>query len=102
MAKRKTFKQKISVMLAKKTREWKREAFDTVCKKGKVETVGDIVGIFYGLSRKAVEMAAFRDIQRLASLGFTPAEIVERMSVKSEKKRGNNTDNRVYKTIRGM
>jgi hypothetical protein len=35
--------------------------------------------VFYGLSRKAVDNAAYREIQTLAAMGYTPIEIVKRM-----------------------
>ena len=82
MIKRKTIKTQIAVLSAKKIREWKREMAAEVCKKGRVETVGDICAVFYGLSRKAVECAAYGRIQYLAARGYSPAEIIERMEVK--------------------
>jgi hypothetical protein len=87
MAKRKTLKQKTAICLAKHIREWKREMFESACKKGKVETYGDVIGVFYGLSRKAVELAAYDKIQMLASLGYSAAEIAERMEGKNKKAR---------------
>ena len=84
MAKRKSFKREMSERLAKNTREWKRKMTTEVCEKNKVETVGDVLGVFYGLSRKAVEKAAFAMIQELAARGCTPAEIINRMEGKHE------------------
>jgi hypothetical protein len=79
MAKRKSIKREIAEMKAKGTRKWKRKMFGEVCKKGRVETWGDVCSVFFGLSRKAVEMAAYGRIQTLAALGYAPLEIVKRM-----------------------
>ena len=51
-----------------------------------METLGDILGIFYGLSRAAIETAAYGRIHDLAACGFKPAEIVERMEPPKRKK----------------
>ncbi len=72
---------------AKRTREYKRKAFDDAMAKEKVETLGDILGIFYGLSRAAVETAAYGRIHDLAACGLTPAEIVKSMEPPKKKKK---------------
>jgi hypothetical protein len=82
MTERKTLKQEMAVRLAKKTREARRGLFDEVCKKGKVETAFDVIGVFHGLSRRAVEAAAIEKIMRLAGLMFTPEQIVKYMEPK--------------------
>jgi hypothetical protein len=64
---------------SKRTREFKKSKFEEVMAKEKVETVGDLCGIFFGLSRHAVENAAYRRIQELASIGLSPEKIIERM-----------------------
>jgi hypothetical protein len=82
MAKRKSIKREVSEFSARKTREMKREWFDRVCKKSRVENGDDVCGIFMGLSRKAIELAAYDKIFRLARLGYSPSEIVRRMEGK--------------------
>ena len=84
MKKRKSLTREMAVALARRTRKYKRDMFEAVCKKGAVETVGDVVGVFFGLSRKAVEAAAYGEILRLARLGFSPVEIVKYMCPKKE------------------
>jgi hypothetical protein len=86
MAKR-NFKKEIAVSRAKYTREWKRKMRDDVCGKGRVETVGDVLGVFYGLSRGAVETAALNRIQNLAAMGYSPVEIIGRMEPPKQKRR---------------
>jgi hypothetical protein len=82
MAKRKSFKKVWALEKARHTREWKRRMFDDVCKKDKAESASDILGIFYGLSAKAVRFAAQREIMRIARLGFSPLEIVKHMEAR--------------------
>jgi hypothetical protein len=60
---------------------------DDVCGKGRVETVEDILGVFYGLSRGAVVNAAFYRIQSLAATGYSPVEIIGRMEPPKQKRR---------------
>jgi hypothetical protein len=62
---------------AKRTREFKREAFKDAMAKEKVETSADLIGLFYGLSRRAIEQAAYARILQLAALGKTPVQIVD-------------------------
>lgn len=82
MAKGKSIKQEMALERAKHTREWKREQTAEVCRKGEVKTIGDVCAVFFGLSRRAIESAAYRRIQELAAYGFTPVEIIERMEGK--------------------
>ena len=82
MVKRKSIKQEIAVIKAKQTREWKREMVAEVCKKDQVETIGDVCAVFYGLSYRAIENAAYRQIQELAVIGCSPVEIIDRMEGK--------------------
>ena len=63
-------------------REAKKKMFAEVCAKGKVETLWDVYGVFFGLSRKAIENAAHREIMFHARLGRTVKEIIERMDDK--------------------
>jgi hypothetical protein len=79
MEKRKSVKRELAEYKAKATREWKREQFAEVCKKDKVETIGDVCAVFFGLSNNAVKNAAYRRIQELAAFGCSPSEIIERM-----------------------
>jgi L-alanine-DL-glutamate epimerase-like enolase superfamily enzyme len=79
MAKHKSLKIEMAIKLAKATREFKRGMVEEVCKKEKVENMKDICAVFYGLSRKAVEIAAFGRIRHLAALSYSPQEIINRM-----------------------
>jgi hypothetical protein len=85
MAKRKsikTIKQEIAARKRQVTREARKRMFDEVCAKGKVENSQDILGIFFGLSRKAIENAAIREIIFHARCGDTVKEIIEHMKDK--------------------
>jgi hypothetical protein len=82
MARHKSIKQEVAVLKAKATRDTKRAMFDEVCKKDKVETMKDMASVFYGLSRKAVELSAYREILMYARCGCSPAEIIKRMEGK--------------------
>jgi len=75
-------KKQMAKDMAKHTREYKKIELEKVKAKGKVETYGDIYGIFCGLSKKAIESAAFWRIEWLASAGCSPTEIIERMEPK--------------------
>jgi hypothetical protein len=86
MAKRKSIKQEIAALKAKATRETKRAMFDEVCKKDKVETLKDMVSVFYGLSRNAIELSAYREIQMYMRCGCSPVEIIKRMEGKNDGK----------------
>jgi hypothetical protein len=79
-------KRQTAINCAKRTREWKEEAFENVMAKGKVETYGDVFGVFCGLSKKAVEVAALNRIEALARMGYSPARIMEVMEPKRIKK----------------
>ena len=85
MKKRKSLTREIAVAQARHTRKYKRDMFEAACEKGKVETYGDVVGIFFGLSRKAVERAAFNEIIRLAHFGFSPDKIAKYMEGNDKK-----------------
>jgi hypothetical protein len=78
-------RKKIAQDQAKRTRARKKEAFEKVLSKEKVETYGDIFAIFDGLSKKAVEKTAFDKIFTLAHLGNSPAKIIELMERKKKK-----------------
>jgi hypothetical protein len=94
MAKRKSVRREVAEIKAKGTREMKRKMFGEVCGKGRVETPRDIISVFFGLSRKAVENAAYMKIHTLAAMGYTPLEIVRRMEGKISQP-GSNADNKV-------
>jgi hypothetical protein len=79
-------KRDIAAKCAKKTREYKKNEFEKAMAKDKVETYGDIYGLFCGLSRKAMEVAALNRIERLAAMGYSPAKIIELMEVKKGKR----------------
>jgi hypothetical protein len=86
MAKRKSIKQEIALLKRKVTRETRKKMFDEVCVKGRVETLWDVSCIFFGLSHKAVENAACREIMYHARRGCTVKEILELMEVRNENK----------------
>jgi hypothetical protein len=86
MAKRESVTKKIQSLkkewakkMAAGTRARKKDEFEKVKAKGKVETFGDIYGVFCGLSKRAIEASAFHEIQKLAALGYGPEMIIERM-----------------------
>jgi hypothetical protein len=65
---------------AQATRKAKRERFEAVLQKGKVEYTADFYGLFCGLSRKAIDNAAFQRIIHLTVVdGFTPREVIRIM-----------------------
>jgi hypothetical protein len=64
------------------TLELKKQKFEEVLGKGKVETLLDAAHLYFGLSRKAVELAAYREILFHARCGCTAQEIIDRMEVK--------------------
>jgi hypothetical protein len=78
-------KREIGAKCAKKTREYKKNEFEKAIAKDKVETHGDIYGLFCGLSRRAMEVAALNRIESLAAMGYSPAKIIELMEVKRRK-----------------
>jgi hypothetical protein len=82
MARRKSIKQEIAALKRQATRETRKEMFNEVCAKGKVETPWDAFCIFSGLSCKAVENSALREIMFHARCGRTVKEIIERMEDK--------------------
>jgi hypothetical protein len=82
MTKRKSTKQEIAVQKRQATRKTKKKMFDEVCAKGKVETLRDVSCIFFGLSHKAVENAAYREIIFHARCGRNVKEILEIMEDK--------------------
>jgi hypothetical protein len=79
------FKKKMALDMAKHTREHKKTEFKKAIAKEKVETLGDAYGLFCGLSKKAMEVAAIRRIESLARMGYNPAKIMELMEPKKEK-----------------
>jgi alkylated DNA nucleotide flippase Atl1 len=80
------FKQEFAKKCRKQTLERKRDELQKVLQKGKVETYSDIFGLFAGLTRKAIEIAAYEKIRRLASLGYDPKEILKLMNPEKTKK----------------
>jgi hypothetical protein len=75
-------RREIAAKCAKKTREYKREQFKAAMAKEKVETFGDVYGIFCGLSRRSMEVAALDRIETMARRGYSPVKIVELMEIK--------------------
>jgi hypothetical protein len=82
MARRKSIRQEIAILKRQATRETKKKMFDEVRSKGKVETLEDVVCIFFGLSHKAVKNAAYREIMFHAQCGRSVEEIIELMEGK--------------------
>jgi hypothetical protein len=82
MTKHKSVKQKIAAQKRQLTRETKKRMFGEVCAKGKVETLMDAACMFFGLSHKAVENAAYREIMFHARCGRSVKEILELMESK--------------------
>jgi len=72
-------KQDIGREIAQKTRKRRQEELAAVMAKDKAETYGDVITIFYGLSKKAKDMAVFDRIFALARIGKQPSEIIEIM-----------------------
>jgi hypothetical protein len=79
-------KKKIGADSAKRTRAYKKNEFEKAMAKDKVETHGDIYGIFCGLSKRAMEISALHRIETLAAMGYSPKKIIELMEPKKEKK----------------
>jgi hypothetical protein len=78
-------KRKMATDLAKRTREYKKSEFEKAMAKDKVETHGDLYGIFCGLSKRAMEVSALQRIEALAVMGYSPKKIIELMEVKKGK-----------------
>jgi hypothetical protein len=78
-------KKKLALDMAKRTREHKQNEFKKAIAKDKVETLGDVYGLFCGLSKRAMEVAAISRIESLARMGYNPAKIMELMEPKKEK-----------------
>jgi hypothetical protein len=72
---------------ARRTRTAKKEAFERVAAKGKVETYGDIFDLFCGLSRRAVEIAALDRIRTFVRMGYSPERIIDVMEIKRKKRK---------------
>ena len=78
-------KRKMAMDSAKHTREYKKSEFEKAMAKDKVETHGDIYGIFCGLSKRAMEVSALCRIETLAVMGYNPKRIIELMEPKKGK-----------------
>jgi hypothetical protein len=79
-------KKKMAKDQARRTREAKKDSFATVMAKEKIETYGDLFGVFDGLSERAKNAAVLLRIQTLAVVGYSPAEIVKMMEPKRRKR----------------
>ena len=77
------FKQKIAREIAQNTRKRRREELSKVMTKDKVETYGDIIAIFNGLSRRAKDSAVLCRIYTLATFLKSPKEIIKTMEEKN-------------------
>jgi hypothetical protein len=85
-------KRQLATNQAKRAREAKKKSFEEVMAKEKVETYGDIIGIFNGLSRNAIDLAAYHRIAELARFRKTPLEIIEIMEPKKPSRKENAND----------
>jgi hypothetical protein len=74
--------QEMAIKQRKRTNEMKRKSFEDALAKEKLETYGDLFGVFCGLSRKAIEAAACRKIEELAARGFNAQQIIVYMEPK--------------------
>ena len=90
------FKAKISKEVAQKTRKRKREEFSNALAKEKVENYGDIFALFCGLSKRAKDHAVLARIEMLARMGYSPADIIEKMEPEKKAKK-EKTDGRFQK-----
>jgi hypothetical protein len=80
------FKKQRAKDQAKRTRDYKRRSLEAVLEKGTVATYEDVIGIFNGLSRAAIELAAYHRINELIRYGMTPREILKIMEPERRKK----------------
>jgi hypothetical protein len=83
-----TYKQLYKKWVSERTQATKarrKEQVELVLSKENVETLEDIIRIYYGLSEKSKENIVFQAIYRAARLGFLPKEIIEQLQVKKKK-----------------
>jgi hypothetical protein len=85
-------KKQMAKEQAKRTREAKKKSFEKVMTKGSVETYEDVFGIFDGLSRRAIELAAYHRIEELARSRRTARQIIEIMEQKKRRKKDDTND----------
>lgn len=64
-------------------REYRDKLYQAAMAKETVTEFDDLLGIYYGLSRRAIEQAVYHRIVELAGLGYSPRAIVEQMGAKS-------------------
>jgi hypothetical protein len=75
-------RKEMAARLRKHTVEHKKEQFRKALSKGKVETFGDVYGIWCGLSAAAKDNAVYHEIMYLARGGKTAQEIVDILEVR--------------------
>jgi hypothetical protein len=75
-------KKQIAADARKRRTAFRKEQFQEALSKDKVETIGDVWGIYCGLSARAKENAVYHQILFLARCGKTAREIVSQMEVK--------------------
>ena len=63
-------------------REHRDKLYQAAMAKEKITELDDLLGIYYGLSRRAIEQAVYHQIGELAGLGYSPRAIVEQMGAK--------------------
>jgi hypothetical protein len=66
----------IAVLLAQKTRARHREQVERLMSKSRVESVEDVLGIYYGLSAKSKASIVYTAIWSLVLEGYSPKEII--------------------------
>lgn len=75
-------------------REYRDKLYQAAMAKERIEDIDDLLWIYYGLSRRAIERAIYHRIGELAELGYSPRAIVEQMGAK----RGDDRDDGCMRT----
>ncbi|MHB9292664.1 hypothetical protein Holit_01766 [Hollandina sp. SP2] len=70
---------------AQATRSKRKEHYNQVLSKEKVETYDDIIGLYYGLTETSREHIVYHRILELVSDGFSPQVIMELLQYKKKK-----------------
>ena len=76
------YKQAMRAARREAMREYRDKLYQAAMAKEKVAELDDLLGIYYGLSRRAIEQAVYHRIGELAGLGYSPRAIVEQMGAK--------------------
>jgi hypothetical protein len=80
------FKKQRAKDQARRTRDYKKRSLEQVIAKETAAAWDDVTGIFNGLSRAAIELAAYHRINELIRCGMTPREILKIMEPERRKK----------------